>query len=117
MSRRWDHIGDAVVRRRGTVLAVSLVISLVLAAGTSRLTFATGQDSYLNSDSQVAIDNEQYQSLFGGQAMITVIEAEPDNDVLELFTADNRTKLAALAEELDAIPGVLATATPLTAIN
>ena len=117
MSRRWEHIGDAVVRHRGAVLAVSLVISLVLAAGTSRLTFATGQDSYLNRDSQVAIDNEQYQSLFGGQAMITVIEAEPGNDVLGLFTADNRAELAALAEDLDAIPGVLATATPLTAMD
>src|SRR5262249_38977670 len=89
----------------------------VLAVGTTRLTFATGQDSYLNADSQVAIDNTQYQSLFGGQAMITVFVADQGANATDLFTPANRAKLEDLGNQLQAIDGVPGAATPLSALN
>lgn len=117
MDRIWQWIATTVQRRPAVVLVAALAITLALAGGTTKLTFATGQDSYLNADSQVAVDNQRYQSLFGGQAMITVFTAEPGKDVLDLFTPANRTKLADLQDELDRTAGVQAAATPLDAMN
>ena len=113
----WSRLADVLGKRSGAVLAGALVLSVLLAAGTTRLTFATGQDSYLNSWSQVAVNNRQYQKLFGGQAMITVFTAQPGHQITELFNAANRRKLTALGAKLDATPGVRSAATPLTAMD
>jgi hydrophobe/amphiphile efflux-3 (HAE3) family protein len=113
----WERLARTLTDRPGTVLAIAAVISLVLAFGATKLTFATGQDSYLNSDSQVAIDNQQYQNLFGGQALITVFVADPGHNALDLFTPANRAKLTSLQAELDNTPGVRSAATPLAAMD
>jgi predicted RND superfamily exporter protein len=63
MARTWERIGDGIGARPLTVLAVAAVASIVLAVGATGLRFATGQDSYLNRDSQVAIDHRAYQDL------------------------------------------------------
>lgn len=113
----WTRLAEWATRRPTTVLAAAVVASAVLGVGATKLEFATGQDSYLNADSKVAVDNREYQSLFGGQAMITVFTAEPGNDALDLFTPDNRRRLRQLGEALADIPGVHAAATPLSAME
>jgi len=113
----WDRLAAILIGRPVVVLAILAVITVGLAAGATRLTFATGQDSYLNASSRVAVDNRAYQSLFGGQAMITVFSAEPGHDILDLFTRANRAELVALQRELDRTAGVHGTATPLTAMD
>ncbi|HVN51455.1 MAG TPA: MMPL family transporter [Acidimicrobiales bacterium] len=115
--RRWDRLAATFTHRPGVVLAVLGVVTLLLAAGTTKLTFATGQDSYLNASSRVAVDNRAYQSLFGGQAMITVFSAEPGHTILDLFSSANRAELTALQAKLDRTPGVHSAATPLTAMD
>ncbi len=118
MNGLWAWAGTLVSKRSGLVLAVALVVSVVLAGGTAKLTFATGQDSYLNADSQVSIDNNQYQALFGGQAMVTIFTATSGGNVTDLFTKRaNRDKLVALQSQLDATAGVQSAATPLTAMD
>ncbi len=116
-SRAWDRLARTLGRRSGWVMAGALVLSVVLAAGATRLTFATGQDSYLNSGSQVAVNNRQYQSLFGGQALVTIFTARPGHSILELFEPANRAKMAALGATLDHTKGVQSAATPLTAMD
>lgn len=117
MDQVWVRLASVLSGKPKTVLGSAIALSLILAVGATRLTFATGQDSYLNAGSKVATDNERYQTLFGGQAMITVFTAEPGKNSLDLFTPANRKKLAALQKELDRTPGVLATATPLSAMD
>jgi hydrophobe/amphiphile efflux-3 (HAE3) family protein len=117
MKRIWAGIATTTSTRPGTVLGAALLISVVLAMGATRLTFATGQDSYLNANSRVLIDNRQYQSLFGGQAMITVFVAHPGKSALDLFTSANRARMTALAAELDKTAGVHSAATPLAAMD
>ncbi len=117
MNQIWARLAGVLSGKPKAVLGSAIALSLILAVGATRLTFATGQDSYLNADSKVATDNERYQTLFGGQAMITVFTAEPGKNGLDLFTPANRKKLAALQKELDRTPGVLATATPLSAMD
>jgi hydrophobe/amphiphile efflux-3 (HAE3) family protein len=117
MRRAWEGLSRIVTSRATVILVVIAVITLVLAGGATRLKFATGQDSYLNPGDKVSVDNKAYQALFGGQAMITVITAEPGKDVLALFSAANRAKMVALQAQLDRTPGVHSAATPLTAMN
>ena len=70
MQRFWSTLARELSRRAGVVALVGLLVTLVLGLGIGKLTFATGQDSYLNPEDQVAIDNVDYQSQFGGQAMV-----------------------------------------------
>ena len=67
---------------------------VVLGFGITRLEFATGQDSYLDEDDEVAIDNVAYQDLFGGQAMLGLITMDEGHTIAELFDADGIAQFA-----------------------
>ncbi len=117
MGRAWTAIADAITKRPGIVLAIAILISVVLAAGTTKLDFATGQDSYLNSDSQIAIDNTQYQELFGGQAIVVVLTAPEGQKAADIINADNRVWLDEMTKRIEAVPGVMTASTPLTTMQ
>src|ERR1700712_3996303 len=104
-------------RRAKLVAALVAVVTIVLGFGATRLGFATGQDSYLNSDDQVAVDNEKYQSLFGGQAMLTVWSAPAGGDVVSFFTRSNLDQLAEVERRLSADQHILGVITPATALQ
>jgi hydrophobe/amphiphile efflux-3 (HAE3) family protein len=113
----WTRLGQLLARRSGTVIGAALALTVLLALGLPQLTFATGQDSYLNRDTEVYADNEQYQSLFGGQAMITLFTAEQGGTVADLFTPANNARMEAMADEIRANEGVTSVITPLTALE
>jgi uncharacterized protein len=115
--KMWAWLGLNLGKRAGAVSLVGLIVTLVLGFGITRLEFATGQDSYLNSSDQVAIDNEAYQDLFGGQAMITLYTMEGDRDLVDLFTPENVERMQTLEEELRAVDGVLGVVSPLTVLE
>ncbi|MBK6439924.1 MAG: hypothetical protein IPF88_15470 [Candidatus Microthrix sp.] len=81
-----------------------LAITVLLAFGLTRLEFATGQDSYLNQDSQIAIDNVRYQADFGGETAIVLFQAQEGHDITELFQGANLEELKRLEAELRDIP-------------
>ena len=87
-------------KRAGVVGLIGLIVTMILGFGLTKLEFATGQDSYLNSDEQIAKDNVAYQSLFGGQIMLTLITLEDDLSHAELVTGENRETFDELTEEL-----------------
>jgi hydrophobe/amphiphile efflux-3 (HAE3) family protein len=117
VERFWSRLAVVLGKRAGLVSVIGLLITLALGAGISRLEFATGQDSYLNKDDQVYIDNVHYQSLFGGQAMLSVITMEPGHHVDELFTPQGRQQMQAFADSVHKGGGVLSVITPLTALD
>jgi len=104
-------------KRAPIVGVVVFIVTAALGLGATRLDFATGQDSYLNTDEQIYIDNVAYQELFGGQAMLTLFTMQDDATVADLFTPENLERFdrieAALADE----PGVLTVVTPRTALE
>lgn len=117
MRRTWVRIADGLTHRAGAVMAVALLVSVVLAFGATKLKFATGQDSYLNKTSQIAKDNQAYQNLFGGEAMITVFTMNDNQSIVNLFTQANNQKMRDLETELGKIPGVQAAITPLASLE
>lgn len=116
MRHTWIRIARGLTHRAGTVLAVCIAISVVLAFGATKLTFATGQDSYLNKDSQIATDNRAYQDLFGGEAMLTAFQVPEGQSILDLFTPENQAAFTEVQAQLVETPGVLNSVSPLTAL-
>jgi hydrophobe/amphiphile efflux-3 (HAE3) family protein len=114
MQRFWSVLAVTLGKRAGLVSVICLGVTLVLGIGITQLEFATGQDSYLNKDDQVAKDNVTYQDLFGGQAMLTVITMDEGHTVDELFTAENRAQLVQFHDELLASNTLHGVITPLT---
>src|SRR3954463_14514465 len=107
MQRFLATMAVALGRRAKITAALVAVLTVVLGFGATRLEFATGQDSYLNSDDQVAVDNEKYQALFGGQAMLTIWSAPPGSDVTSFFTRSNLDQLAEVERRLSADQHIL----------
>jgi len=117
VTRIWSWLGLNLGKHAGVVSVVGLLVTLTLGFGITKLDFATGQDSYLNKDDQIYIDNVAYQDLFGGQAMLTLYTMDDGKDVVDLFTADNVARFRDQEERLRDAPGVLGVVSPLTALE
>ena len=113
----WRSIGRGLSRHTLIVLVVAVVASGVLLVGANRLDFATGQDSYIDPSSQVAHDNERYQSLFGGESMIALFTAAPGKSVADLFGTANVAQLRDVEAELAANEAVQSVVSPLTLLT
>ncbi len=105
--------------KRWKVVAVSLgVITVLLGVGATKIQFATGQDSYLNPDSQVAIDNREFQGNFGGETVILLFTANKQGvDIAHLFEGDNLRTMGRITNDLHKVPGVESVVTPLTSLS
>jgi hydrophobe/amphiphile efflux-3 (HAE3) family protein len=99
------------------VLIAFAVITAILALGATNLEFATGQDSYLDDEDQIAIDNELLQSQFGGETIILLFQATGDSDIADLYGEGNLAELERLEGELRAIEEVYSVVAPLTTVR
>lgn len=117
MQRFWSWLAVYLGRHAGMVGAIGLVFTIVIGFGITQLEFATGQDSYLNRDSEVYKDNVEYQELFGGQAMLSLITMDEGGTVDELFTPENIETMTDVAERMEASGHALTVVTPLRALE
>ena len=117
MHKFWSWLGLNLGKHWITVLVVGTVVTLVLGYGTTKLEFSTDQSNYLNKSDQVYKDNVKYQSLFGGEAMITLVTMDPGHTVAELFTADGIKQWTNVAADIRDSRQVLNVVTPLTALQ
>ena len=126
MEQFWRRLGVTLGKQWKIVTAVVVLITAVLAAlGIPQLEFATGQDSYLNPDSQIALDNVEFQDDFGGETVIMLFRATDDGvDVAALYEGENLAELERITAELRALKaeeggdgGVHAVVTPLVSLN
>ena len=117
MLKFWSWLAVNLGRRAGVVSVVGLVVTIAIGLGITQLDFATGQESYLNEDEQVAIDNVAYQDLFGGQAMLSVISMDEGHTVDELFTTEGIATFEQVGDAIRDSDGVLGVISPLTALE
>jgi hydrophobe/amphiphile efflux-3 (HAE3) family protein len=113
----WSHLAVQLGKRAGLVSIIGLAITLLLGLGIPKLEFATGQDSYLNKDDQVAKDNAAYQELFGGQLMIVLFTMDEGHSVRELASPENAEVIEAAKAEILESPDVEAVVTPLDTLQ
>jgi len=118
MERFWRATGVALGKYWQVVAAVVVVLTMLFGLGLRNLEFATGQDSYLNPDSQIAIDNVEFQESFGGETVILLFSAtDDDTEITDLFVGDNLAELERLTAELSEIDGKYAVVTPLVSLQ
>ncbi|MGB9346458.1 MAG: MMPL family transporter, partial [Ilumatobacteraceae bacterium] len=117
MERFWRWLGVALGKHWKLVVAVVLLITVVLGIAGRNIEFATGQDSYLNPDSQIAIDNVAFQDDFGGETVILLFTSTDGSDVSELYEGANLAELERITEELAGVDGAYAVVTPLTSLQ
>ena len=117
MQRFWSWLAVGLGKRAGLVSIIGLVVTVALGLGISRLDFATGQDSYLNKSDQVYKDNVEYQKLFGGQAVLTVVTMNSGHTIDELFDAAGRQQFTTLHDTLSGSGKYQGVITPLTILQ
>jgi uncharacterized protein len=117
MESIWRAAGYQLGRHWKLVALGVVAITAVLLVGLAQLNFATGQDSYLNKDSQAAIDNVEFQDQFGGETVVLLFTADDDHDVSDLFSGTNLAELERITAELEAIPETFAVITPRVSIE
>jgi hydrophobe/amphiphile efflux-3 (HAE3) family protein len=117
MQRFWSYLAVQLGKHAIWVTVIGLLVTIGLGLGITQLKFATGQDSYLNRDSQVYKDNVVYQRLFGGQAMLTVIRMDPGHTVDELFTGDGAQQIQDFHDTLKRSGKVESVVSPLTILR
>ena len=110
----WRNLGIQLGKQWKTVIVVMLIITGVLAIGATRIEFATGQDSYLNPDSQIALDNVAFQDDFGGETVILLFSAEDDSGatIPDLVRDENLAELERLTDELSDVSEVYSVVLP-----
>ena len=117
MERFWRWLGVALGKHWKFVAAGVVVITVLLGFGARNIDFATGQDSYLNPDSQIAIDNVAFQDDFGGETVILLFTSNDGSDVSELYSGANLEELTRITDELHDVEGADAIITPLTSLE
>ena len=117
MERFWRTIAVGLGKYWWAVGLAVLAITGVLAIGATQIEFATGQDSYLNTDSQASIDNVEFQNTFGGEAVILLFSSEGEATIDELMSETNRAELIRLEAALREVPEVHAVVTPLVSME
>ena len=117
MQRFWSYIAVQLGKHAIWVTVIGLVVTIALGLGITQLKFATGQDSYLNTNEAVYKDNVVYQRLFGGQAMLTVISMDEGHTIDELFTGDGAAQLEKFHDRLKASGEVESVVSPLTILR
>ncbi|MBI5089879.1 MAG: MMPL family transporter, partial [Actinobacteria bacterium] len=113
----WRTVGRGLSRHTVIVLLAAGLVTLVLLIGARQLEFETGQNSYIDPSSQVAHDNERYQSLFGGESMIALFTAAPDRSIVDLFSPANSAQLREVESQLAASDAVQSVVSPLTLLT
>lgn len=118
MQRFWSWLALWLGKHAGLVSLIGLLCTLVLGYGTTKLSFATGQDNYLNRDDQVYIDNVKYQDLFGGQAVLVLFALHDGQTITDLMSPANQAEMDRIAAELKRHPDLIANVvTPKTALE
>ncbi|TFH12993.1 MAG: RND transporter, partial [Acidimicrobiales bacterium] len=117
MEHFWRWLGVALGKYWKLVAVIVVVITALLAFGARNIEFATGQDSYLNPDSQIAIDNVGFQDDFGGETVILLFTANDGSDVAKLYEGANLAELERITTELEGVDGAYAVVSPLTSLQ
>ncbi len=109
----WRYVGTWLSRHSALVLVGVLALTAVFSIGLGRLDFATGQDSYIDPNSQVAKDNRAYQELFGGESMVVLFTVEEGKNLVDLFTSENIDQIEQVEATLSDDPSIVSVVSPV----
>lgn len=112
------NVASLIIRHPVAVITTALLLAAALAFGIPRLQFRTGQDTLLDPQSKIALDNQRFQRQFGGDPMLILFEAPADGpDIRALFTRENRDALQRLQADLEATGEYQSVISPLLVLQ
>lgn len=117
MRRTWEWLGLNLGKHAGIVACIGLAITIVLGMGLSSVKLSTGDSDYLNADNPLAIGNQKYTTLFGGDPIAVLFTMKPGTSVDDLLTPANQAEMQRVDEELERNRAIFNVVSPLTALN
>jgi len=99
MNAFWLFCAETIRKWHVWLLVLAVAATAGLAFGIPRLEFKTSQDTIVPSDSETFRENVRYEREFGGEPVLVLFSGD---DILDLYTDENRATLAKLEGEFEA---------------
>ncbi|HTU38616.1 MAG TPA: MMPL family transporter [Acidimicrobiales bacterium] len=115
MRRTWEWLGLNLGKHAGAVVCIALGVTILLGFGLGSVRIDTGNSDYLNANDPLAVGNNEYSSLFGGDPIAVVFTMKPGKTVDDLLTPANQAEMTHVDTELAKNPSVYDVISPESA--
>jgi hydrophobe/amphiphile efflux-3 (HAE3) family protein len=109
IERFFGRLGTVIENRRRAIIIVVLILIAVSLFGATRITLATGTETWVSTDSQAYKDYERFNQHFGGNAVIVMITGD---SMAQLLQDDNLTAMEYVETQMGANPNVISAIGP-----
>ena len=109
MERFFRRLGLLIVNRRSLVILIGLILIGVAGFGVTRITIATGTETWVSKDSQVYEDYQRFSEHFGGSPIVVLITGD---NISQLLQADNLKGMETVENRLGADSRVISAIGP-----
>ncbi|WP_264184000.1 MMPL family transporter [Bacillus shivajii] len=110
----FKFVAKWVTARPFKVMAFFIVTVALLVPGVANLEMATGNDTLIQTDTQVYQDNERLEKEFGGESVIMLHQA---NNLEELFSPYNLQRMQEIETTLKQYEEIYSVISPVTIIE
>ncbi|PPD59200.1 efflux RND transporter permease subunit [Dehalogenimonas etheniformans] len=109
MDAFFKGLGRFIEEKRALVIIASVILLAGAMFGATRLTWATGMETMVNTDSQVYRDYQEFNDYFGADTVIVLTRAD---GLTELVNLGNVSQVDAIEQQLSGQDGVLSVVGP-----
>ncbi|MGI2336096.1 MAG: efflux RND transporter permease subunit [Dehalogenimonas sp.] len=109
MNKFFKFLGVLIENKTGLIILVSVLLLFGAVFGATRITWATGLETMLSTDSQAYIDYQEFNENFGAESIIILARGDNADSITNL---ENITSLDTIERELSDSDGVLAVVGP-----
>ena len=113
MRALFTRLGRFVEARPGRILAATLVLVVLGAAGASQTHIVTTQEVFVDKGTSTYTDQQAYEAQFGGQSMVVMLSGTPQ----ELTSVETLGKIQQLTDQLSKDPDTRSIVSALTVLS
>lgn len=114
MNNLFTKLGRLIERRPIKVLLLSLLIFGILISGVRNIQLSTGNETLVQKDNPVFIDNREMEETFGSDSILILFEG---SDLDSLLTSENLQKMWRMEQELVYNENIFSVVSPASMIH
>lgn len=103
-----------IIKRPVKIMIFSIIVILIFVAGAVNVRMATGNETLVDSETEVFKNNEMLENEFGGEAIILLYEGLDDEDVISVANIEHMSQLQ---QQLSFNRNIYSMISPLTLIE